>query len=123
MQEKNKFHPIYERLLDLCAENNLKITPLCLEITGFRGNLDTWKKGNIRNDYLIKLSEKFNVSTDYLLCKTDDPTPPDKKNSPAHDAELSEDIKKLLEITKDLTDADIELLINQADFLLSRQDK
>jgi len=76
MIEKNKVSLIYKRLESLCEQNNTKITPLCVEITGNKGNLSTWKKGNIRNDYLVKIAEKFNVTTDYLLCKTDDATPP-----------------------------------------------
>jgi len=44
-------------------------------VTGSSGNLPTWKKGNIRSDYLTKISEIFNVSTDYLLGRTDSPTP------------------------------------------------
>lgn len=69
----------YDRIKKLCKDNGTNITKLCIEITGSNGNSTTWKKGNIRNDYLIKIAEKFNVSTDYLLCKTDDPTPPNKK--------------------------------------------
>lgn len=114
MIEKNTHHPIYIRLESLCKKNNIKITPLCLEITGYRGNLDTWKKGNIRNDYLIKISEKFNVSTDYLLCKTDDPAQPGKseeatitaKEKAIIDAynskpELQAAVDKLLEIKEE----------------------
>lgn len=74
--EKNKMNPVYQRLLSLCEKNNIKITPLCVEITGSKGNLPTWKTGHIRNDYLIKISEKFNISADYLLCRTDNPEPP-----------------------------------------------
>lgn len=34
------------------------------------------------NATLIKIAEYFNVSTDYLLGATDDPTPTDKKKAP-----------------------------------------
>lgn len=58
---------IYERLKVVCKENNTNPTSLCIEITGSQGNLATWKKGNIRTDYLIKIAQKFNVTIDYLL--------------------------------------------------------
>jgi len=97
MLENDAVHPIYKRLEYLCDKNNIKMTPLCLEITGSRGNLDTWKKGNIRNDFLIKISEKFNVSTDYLLCRTDDSTPPGSNNlmPPSNNLSIGGRLKKL----------------------------
>ena len=58
---------MYELLLSLCKENGISITNLCLEITGSRGNLNTWKKGNINPTVLSKIADYFGVSTDYLL--------------------------------------------------------
>lgn len=58
---------MYEIIQNLCKTNGITITALCEKITGSKGNLSTWKKNNIRNDYLLKISEYFNVSTDYLL--------------------------------------------------------
>lgn len=66
---------MFERIQELCRKNGTNITSLCKEITGSSGNLPTWKNGNIRNDYLIKIADYFNVSTDYLLGVTSDPTP------------------------------------------------
>lgn len=63
-----------ERIKMLCKEKGTNITNLCIEITGSRGNLSTWNKGNIRTDYLIKISKYFNVSTDYLLGLSDNTT-------------------------------------------------
>jgi transcriptional regulator with XRE-family HTH domain len=58
---------MYEIIQTLCKSNGITVTALCEKITGSKGNLSTWKKNNIRNDYLVKISEYFNVSTDYLL--------------------------------------------------------
>lgn len=58
---------IYERLKKLCKDNGTTITNLCVEVTGNKGNLATWKKGSIRNDYLVKISQILNVSVDYIL--------------------------------------------------------
>lgn len=65
---------MYETLLNLCKSKNISITNLCLEITGSRGNLNTWKKGNINPTSLIKIADYFEVSTDYLLGRTDNPS-------------------------------------------------
>ena len=66
---------IYERLCNLCSSNKTTPTALCVKISGNKGNLRTWKKGNIRSDYLKAIASEFNVSIDYLLCNTDDPSP------------------------------------------------
>ena len=78
-----------EKIVELCANHNTNITTLCIEITGSSGNLATWNKGNIRNDYLIEIAKRFNVSTDYLLGL-------DAQNSPVSD--LSKEDRELLEL-------------------------
>jgi transcriptional regulator with XRE-family HTH domain len=64
---------IYERIKSLCNANGTSPTALCERLTGSKGNLPTWKKGNIRSEYLVTIAKEFNVSTDYLLGKTDTP--------------------------------------------------
>ncbi len=64
---------MYERLESLCQKNNISITKLCVEITGSKGNLSTWKKGNINPESLRKIADYFDVSADYLLGRTDNP--------------------------------------------------
>lgn len=58
---------IIEKLEALCKENNTTLTALCKEITGSSGNLPTWKKDNIRPEWLRKICLKFNITSDYLL--------------------------------------------------------
>lgn len=58
---------MYERVKNLCNENEITITALCLEITGSSGNLTTWKKNNFKADSIAKICIKFGVSADYLL--------------------------------------------------------
>lgn len=71
--EKKKSSEIYERLQALCRENGTTPTSLCVDVTGSQGNLATWKKGNIRTDYLLQIANRFDVSIDYLLGRTDVP--------------------------------------------------
>jgi len=63
-------------------------------------------------DKIAKLAEYLEVNTDYLLGKTNDPTPP---------SDLDEDVLKLLSIVKNLSVEDIQYLTKQADFLSSQQ--
>lgn len=64
-----------KRLKDLREDNDLKQT----EIAEFLGIKQTvysrYERGfqNIPLEYLIKLAEKYNVSTDYILGLTDNP--------------------------------------------------
>ena len=64
---------MYELLKILCSKKGITITELCKNITGSSGNLPTWKKENIRPSSLIKIADYFDVSTDYLLGRTDNP--------------------------------------------------
>ena len=58
---------IIEKLEKLCVENNTSLTALCKEITGSSGNLPTWKKDNIKPDWLRAICLKFKISSDFLL--------------------------------------------------------
>ncbi|UQD53335.1 XRE family transcriptional regulator [Bacillus methanolicus] len=68
------------------------------------------------NEMLVKLSELFDVSTDYLLCKTDDPTPPSKMDK-LKKLGLKEDEEIHFLDLEGLTDEDIEFIKNQIEFL------
>lgn len=64
---------MYELIKQLCNSKGISPTKLCIEITGSKGNLPTWQKGNINPTSLIKIADYFGVSTDYLLGRTDNP--------------------------------------------------
>ncbi len=64
-----------ERILKLITDAN--VSDYSLEKTlGFtQGTISNWRrnKNKISTDAVIKLAKYFNVSTDYLLCLTDEP--------------------------------------------------
>lgn len=64
---------MYKLIKKLCVAKGISPTKLCTEITGSKGNLPTWQKGNINPTSLIKIADYFEVSTDYLLGRTDEP--------------------------------------------------
>jgi len=72
-KEKPENSKIFTIIESLCKEAGVSVTRVCTDITGNKGNLPTWKKGNINTTSLIKLTEYFDVSADYLLGRTDNP--------------------------------------------------
>lgn len=58
----------YERFIQLCDLKSEKPTNVLKIIGASPGNLGNWKSGGaVKSDTLMKLSEHFNVSADYLL--------------------------------------------------------
>ena len=70
-----------KNLLGLREEKNLTQEKLAKILNCSQRIYSNYERGevNIPNEILIKLSLYFNVSTDYLLDLTDDPTPPKRK--------------------------------------------
>lgn len=98
---------MFERIDYLCKKNNITITKLCLEITGSKGNLPTWKKGNINPASLMKIADYFSCSVDYLLGRTE-------KSSPS---ELTENEQRMLDIFSGLTPTQQGELIGRASIM------
>lgn len=58
----------WDRFVELCEKNNTKPNPLSKELGISSGLMTKWKNGFVPNtDALIKISQRFNVSIDYLL--------------------------------------------------------
>lgn len=63
----------WERLNQLCAEHNVKLTNVVKELGMSTGNQSKWKRGAIpKSNVLKKFADYFNVSVDYLLGNTSD---------------------------------------------------
>lgn len=74
----------YSRLTSLCAERGVKVTNVVSELKMGSGNLSNWKSGRMpRGESLSKLADYFHVSTDYLLGRTDDPSPVEAGEDPS----------------------------------------
>ena len=64
---------IFEKIKELCRKRGISLNQL-EEKLGFSANyLYSMKKGNPKSDNLQKIADYFNVSTDYLLGRTDNP--------------------------------------------------
>ena len=91
----------WERFYNLCIENNTKPNPLASKLGIASGTISGWKSGKKPNtNHLEQLCAYFNVSTDYLLGKSDI-----KKEQAAHvEQPASDEVKKLYEESADLSD-------------------
>lgn len=58
----------YSQLEELCIQNNIKITVLLQYLGKSKSSATSWKNGTLPSfETLLKISEYFNVSLDYLL--------------------------------------------------------
>ena len=80
-----------DRILNLIKEKNLTEKQFLIDLGFDKTALSQWKKKQNMSykKYIYEIADYFSVSTDYLLCITDDPIPPDKKkaSSEIEDAE------------------------------------
>ena len=75
---------VLDRILNLIEAKGLTHQFILKELDCGRSFFSDWKAGKIKNppiDKIVRFAEYFDVSVDYLLGKTDDPNPPNKKNN------------------------------------------
>jgi len=67
-----------ERILNLLKNKKIQQKDFVKNIGLNSSAVTDWKSGQSKSyrTHAYKIAEYFNVSVDYLLCKTDDPTPP-----------------------------------------------
>lgn len=62
---------VYNRIIELCEQRNIKITPLLTKLDIATGSSSGWKAGKMPSCVaLVKLAKYFDVSVDYLLFGT-----------------------------------------------------
>ncbi|MCL6558540.1 MAG: helix-turn-helix domain-containing protein [Firmicutes bacterium] len=93
-----------ERIAALRKRKNLSQTEFAKRLGVGRSTVAMWETADREPDAatIQRIADFFNVSTDYLLGRTDDPTPPGGKK-PVIDPDLAHDIS-------DLTPEELELL-------------
>ena len=89
---------IYNRIINLCKQHNIKITTLLKELKIAAGSSTSWKRGTVPNsDALIKISEYFNVPVDYILFGKEPTIPTEYQSLINSYKELSKDNQQLLQ--------------------------
>lgn len=62
----------WNKFVELCEMNNIKPNPLGKELGVSSASLTKWKNGAIPGaETLVKIADRFNVSVDYLLGRTE----------------------------------------------------
>ncbi|MBC2136662.1 MULTISPECIES: helix-turn-helix domain-containing protein [Listeria] len=94
---------IVDRVKSLCQKRDMSLNDLEKELNFGKNSIYRWKERNPSIDKVDKVADYFNVSTDYLLSRTDNPylddIPQEAATIAAHidpDA-TAEDMKKILE--------------------------
>lgn len=95
LQKSDCFSPIFNRMIDLCENNNITITTLLDKFTNSRSTINAWKNGNISTELLPNIAKELNVSLDMLLTG-------EEKNS--SEQKLSKDQQRLLHMYSLLSD-------------------
>lgn len=116
---------VYERLEAACRAKGLDPSGRELEkqmkervSTFSRTTLSKWKTSGSspKSEFIAALADILDVSTDYLLCRTNDPT-----NYTKQEPELSAKEKQLLQMFRDMTETTADDCLRYCDFLLQKQ--
>ena len=104
------------RIKELRKKENLNQTNLAHRIGVSQSALSYWERGDYEpdNDTLIKLADIFNVTIDYLLGRTDNP-------SPERDPTLDDFTYAMNNESKGLTKAEKEMLLDMAQILKAKR--
>lgn len=102
--------PTFERVRELAKKQGLSINQLEDKLSFGKNSLYGLKKSNPNSKIIEKIADYFNVSTDYLLGRTDNP-----RIAKDNDNSMTIDLKKDAEETfffdgHELNDEDIDLI-------------
>lgn len=65
----------YDNLSELCKINGITVSGLLAELKMSASNKQKWQNGaTVNSSVLMKIADRFNVSVDYLLGRTDNPS-------------------------------------------------
>ena len=110
---------IGERLKSLRLKNELTQEQLAHKVNLTKANISKYESDSIEPNIttLTLLSEIFNVSVAYLLCETDDPSPPDKSKPDIRWGEFG------ISFYGTPTDEDKEMIIDSINFAMEQRRK
>lgn len=106
---------LLDKVKELAKEKNMTIAELERKLNFSQGSISRWIKQSPSSERLQKVADYFEVSTDYLLGRSEkrhyyDLTEKDKKNIARELEEMIADLKKAdaFAYSKEATDLDIE---------------
>lgn len=108
---------IFERVSELCDDRKISIRKLERDNELSNGTVAKWKDGTVPNGkVLLKLSEYFGVSADYILTGEQDELSKDKLHSDPEIAEMVNTVARIpeakifLSAIKDMPKEDLETI-------------
>lgn len=106
--------PTFEIVKELCRRQGISLNTLEERIGFSRNSLYSWKNSEPKPKKLNAVADYFNVSTDYLLGRTDNPTIAKDDTIAGY---TSDDLRKMAENAKTfdgkpLTEEDIDAIQN-----------
>lgn len=115
--------PTFERVRELAKKQGLSINQLEDKLNFGKNSLYGLKKSNPNSKIIEKIADYFNVSTDYLLGRTDNP----KIASDDVSSYSTEDLRKMAKNAKTfdgkpLTDEDVDAITNIIEIYLKGRD-
>ena len=107
----------WERFYDLCIKCGKKPNPVGKEIGVSSGAITKWKNGTVPPaEVLIKISDYFGVSTDYLLGRAEK-----QQIAPTETDESDSNKQRLLHNYDDMNESAQEHLADYSDFMISNE--
>lgn len=106
--------PTFERVRELAKKQGLSINQLEEKLNFGKNSLYGLKKSNPNSKIIEKIADYFNVSTDYLLGRTDNPRIASDDTASEY---TTEDLRKMAKNAKTfdgkpLTDEDVDAITN-----------
>lgn len=111
----------WERFYNLCIKCGKKPNPVGKEIGVSSGAITKWKNGTIPPaEVLIKISEYFNCSVDYLLGRAEKQQE-EQQITPNESDEGDRNKQRLLRNYDDMNESAQEHIANYSDFMVSNE--
>jgi len=108
----------FERFDLLAKQNNSNVNTVAKKLGVSSGSVTSWKNGTVPNSAIVsKLAQHFNVTTDYLLGLSEDPTP--------QILEVPKALKQVMvafEGVDELSQAQVDKIAEYTKFILSQPD-
>lgn len=117
---------LYDTVMLLCSENGITKTKLERDCGFSQNSINKWAAQSPSADKLAKVADYFGVSVDYLLGKTDDPTPPKKSDGKPKlyvPPEYASVMVAFAGGTENLTQEDIDSIIEFIEFKKNQKKK
>lgn len=116
---------LYEKVMLLCQQNGITKTKLERDCGFSQNSINKWVSQSPSTDKILKIADYFNVSVDYLLGKTDNPTPPNADAPETSELVIPEKYKDVAVAfhggVDNLTQEDIDDIVRFIEFIKNKK--